>query len=1129
MSVKFVLGGSGSGKSEYLYSKVTEEASCNPKKNYLVIVPEQFTLATQQKLVSLSPKRAIMNVDILSFKRLAYRVFDDLGMSDVSVLDETGKNLLIRKIAQEQDEKLTVLHSNMSRMGYVEQLKSLISEFSQYNVTPDALRKLEEDDRYSRSFIAKIKDVSLLYEFFLEAMKGKYVMAEEILHVLARVAPESELLKDSVLVFDEFTGFTPIQYDLMRALMPVVDSIYVALSIDAKQAYIPSSGVEDLFDMSKSTIERMSKIASEINVDVEFDKLFDSTKEGRFKEAPALFHLEQNLFRPYFAKYNEIPEEIHLHNMTSPQEEVIYVAREINRLIRSQKYRYREIAVVTGDLPNYSIQITEIFEKYGIPYFLDSTREISFSAFIECIRAMLEVIDTRFSYDSIMRFLRTGFCDIETEKIDLLDNYLIATGTNRITQWQRTWLGRKGKLKEADLQLMEELRLEILQIFKPLLSLMKKKDAVNSDAIAAVYEIITSMNCFQKLQALSKTYEEMDMLVKAKEFDQVYNKVMQIFEKYEELLGEEAFEIGGFIELFEAALEAVDVSATPPGFDSVVVGDIERTRLNGPSVMFFVGINEGIIPKSATTGGIISEYERQAMLENGLEIAPGLREKAFIQRFYLYRNLTKPSKQLYLSYARSGNDGKALQASYLIKTLIRMFPEMQDEMLDDIALTPDFSTKAVALEYLAHGEHSEDWFACASALGEEDTIADIIAAPYYSYEEAAISKNIAEKLYGDVLFGSVSRIETFSKCQFMHFVSYGLRLSKRVEAGLDYFDIGNIYHSALEYVGRNLTLEDSWNLVSEQRRDELSDEAIDFAINELGHTEFIESYGAQKYYLNRMKGMFRNNVRVLVTQVASGEFKPTDFELHFGEKKNQEFVFSLKDNHFLNFRGMIDRIDTLKKDGKLFVKIIDYKTYEKNLRISDIYHGLQLQLAAYMNIAMRLYKEQSPETEVVPAALFYQQISDDVLSKEGFEEYLGKHKPKGRVLNDMENIIALDKSLENGGKSNVSPVNTCYSKEIKDLLVPYATAPVISEDQFALLENYAIEYMRDSGDKIYEGAVSVNPFEKSCEYCDYKGLCGFDRKVGGYKYRKPVGLPDEELLEQMEKDIALMKYSRGEE
>ena len=338
MSLQFVLGSSGSGKTEYIYRQIVEQAGKHPKQNFLVIVPEQFTMSTQQKLVELAPNHAIMNIDVLSFKRLAYRVFDEMGRNDIRVLEETGKNLVLKKLARREEEHLTVLRPNMNRMGYIGEVKSLISELVQYNVSPDRLEDVARRDELSPVLRAKLQDIVTMYRAFTDFMEGSYITAEEILNILSELAKDSAILRDSVLVFDEFTGFTPIQNDLMRQLLQVAERVIVTLTMDAKEDFYLCRGEEELFYLSKKTIQTLMQMAERLHVEVLEPIVLEGCADKRFAKAPDLAFLEQNLFRVSVAQSEKEVEQIHLAATRTPREELTLVAREINRLIR-QGYR----------------------------------------------------------------------------------------------------------------------------------------------------------------------------------------------------------------------------------------------------------------------------------------------------------------------------------------------------------------------------------------------------------------------------------------------------------------------------------------------------------------------------------------------------------------------------------------------------------------------------------------------------------------------------------------------------------------------------------------------------------------------------------------------------------------------
>lgn len=1129
MALQFILGGSGSGKTEYIYQQIVSQAGENIRKNYLVIVPEQFTMQTQQRLVELAPNHAIMNIDVLSFKRLAYRVFDELGMTELQVLEETGKNLVLRRLAQEHEEELSVLRPNLSRMGYIGEVKSLISELVQYNVSPEQLLAVAKRPGLSSVLSAKLRDIVTMYQAFSDFMRGSYVTAEEILNVLKAVAPESELLRDSVMVFDEFTGFTPIQNELLLELLKITDTMYVTLTIDAREDFYHSAGSEELFDLSKKTVAALMKMAESVHVEAAEPVVLRDSGKKRFAEAPALAFMEQNLFRPGYAKMEEPVEEIRLRSARTPKDELTLVARQINRLIR-QGYRYREIAVVTGAVNTYQSYIEPLFAKYQIPYFMDTTKEVLFHPFIELIRGALEIVESNFSYEAVMRFLRCGFCGIDEDELDRLDNYLVATGIRGKTAWGRRWVHMPRQKSIYDLEKLELLRQQIYGCLKPFYETFEKKDACIRDGIAALYQLLVSLGAEQQLWEKETALLEKNEQTKSREYGQIYQIVIQLLEKYNALLGEEPLQIEDFTEVLEAGLSAASLAVIPPGYDSVTIGDIERTRLNHIKILFFIGVNDGVIPKSANAGGIISEYEREQLLAADMQLAPGAREQAFIQRFYLYRNLTKPSKQLYISYSKADSEGKAIRPSYLIGVLRKLFPKLVPQEYEDVEADEDFYTKGAALDYLIHGERTQAWYALAKWFlqggeREQAEVRRLLAAAHTVYEGEPISRAVALALYGRKPEGSVTRLERFAACAYAHFLQYGLRLCQRETSGFESVDMGNLYHMALERYSRKLEDSDyDWFHLPDEARDTLAAEAMEEALAEYPNMGICAT-AESTYQTKRMKNIFIQTVWALTRQVQAGEFVPQKFEITFSELDDLEALrVCLSDDVRMNLTGRIDRLDSFEEENKISIKVIDYKSGSTKFDLIRLYQGLQLQLAVYIDAAMELSSKEHPDRSVQPGGILYYQIDDPVLeSDEEWTNEEAEHalmmalRPDGLVNADEQIYRAMDKELD--GKSEVIPLELKKSGELSA-----ARSHVATTEEFELIRRYARARVRQSGQAIYDGDVRVNPYrsgtECSCNYCPYAAVCGFDGKIPGYEYRHLEALKKDEIMDRMKTELA---------
>ena len=564
MSLQFIFGNSGSGKSDFLYDSVLKQAKENKEQQFLIIVPEQFTMQTQRELVERQKQHAIMNVDVLSFARLAYRVFDDLGKQNVVVLEETGKNLVLRKVAEQKKAELKVLGANMNKMGYVGEVKSLISELMQYNVRPDALAEFLEKEPLGEGLRLKMQDVLTMYQGFTEYLKGRYITAEEVLELLYDVAEESELLRNSVIVLDEFTGFTPIQNRLMEKLLVLAKKVSVSVTMDVREDFYQCRGVHELFAMSKKTVASLLKVAELCKVPVEEPLVLPTGKQRRYANAADLYFMEQNLFRPGAGSYRyKAPEQsmqhIRITSLKNPREELKFAAREIVRLTRENGYRYRDIAVVTGDVQQYGNYVPEIFEQYHIPYFIDQTKNILFHPFIECIRAILEMIEYDFSYESVFRFLRcglaarvvteaknsdkepdpaatedltqqpeTGSHGLTEQEIDRLENYVLARGIRGASRWSRPWTFVMPDGTLEDMEQLNKIREAVYENFKPLLEAFRGKDNTVSTQTYELYSLIRRLDMEQLLKERGNFFEAHGNQARAKEYDQIYKIVMDL-------------------------------------------------------------------------------------------------------------------------------------------------------------------------------------------------------------------------------------------------------------------------------------------------------------------------------------------------------------------------------------------------------------------------------------------------------------------------------------------------------------------------------------------------------------------------------------------------------------------------
>ncbi len=1119
MSLQFVMGPSGSGKSHYLYQWVTDEAAKNPNKNYLVLVPDQFTMQTQRDLVMANPQKGILNVDVLSFNRLAYRVFEETGDNERIVLNDIGKSFVLRKIAGDCEQDLKVLRSNLKKTGFIGEMKSILSEFTQYDIQSNALDDMLSKIGSESGFYYKLKDIQTIYEGFQAYLKDKYITNEEILDILCAAVPKSKLLKDSVVVLDGFTGFSPVQNRLLGELMCVCEKIVVTVTIGEHQRSNP------LFDLSEKTIEVLSTTAKENRVEIETPVELSKKPVYRFQGNVPLAFLESHLFRYSKEKYEKEQESIRVFHAKNPREEVDFVAQNIRRIVRTEGVRYREIAVIASDMNAYANHVENVFAKYDIPVFMDHKRSILLNSFVEYLRSLLEMAEQNFTYESVFRYLRTNLTGFTIEEVDKLENYCIALGIRGYSKWKEKWIRRMKDMEEPELAEINRIRERFVQNIEAVMTVLKRCSKTVLDITKALHEYLLENQLQKKVKEYEVMFAEAGELALEKEYAQVYRIVMDLFDQFVELLGDEKIALKEYCELLDAGLEEAKVGIIPPSLDQVVIGDIERTRITDVKYLFFMGVNDNYIPGKAKANGLLSERDREKLTVNGMTLAPSAKEKAFIQKFYLYLILTKPSKQILLSFSKTSSEGKAIRPAYLIMDLMKMFPQLQVQAalrpMCEQELTGKSSVKLLVegLQKKKEGFSDEwkqlySWYVSDEAWREQ--ILQMVGASFFQRPRDILSEKAARMLYGDILYNSVTRMEQFSSCAYAYFLTYGLKLKERETYQFQALDLGNLFHSAMERFSEKLTKSgETWLSVSEEERDSLIEESVEESIVDYGNS-ILYSSARNEYTITRLKRLVRRSIWAITKQLEQGDFVPKGYEVVYDSG-----MILLAENKKMRLHGKIDRVDICETEDQVFVKVVDYKTGTKEFDLGEVYHGLQLQLILYMNAAMEMEKKRAAGKEVIPAGLFYYKMQDPVIAKvdneEEREELLLKALRMDGMVNESEDVLS---HLERDGwtKSWAIPVD-----KKKDGGLSKNSKVLLPED-LKVVSQFAAEKMRSIGNRIMQGEISVSPYEAAehtpCKYCAYKSVCGFDEKIAGYEYRKLKKFETkEEIIESMKKEV----------
>ena len=1141
MSLRFCFGPSGSGKSHRIYEEIMQRAAEEPGRNFLIIVPDQFTMQTQKDLVMRSDRDGILNIDVLSFGRLSHRILEEVGTKEMPVLDATGKSLVLQKVAADLKEQLPAMGSLLHKQGYIHEVKSAISEFMQYGISTQDMDKLITSAQKRGALAMKLKDLKTLYRGFQDYIRDHFITTEETLDVLRRSLSKSKILKGSVVVFDGFTGFTPIQNRLIQELMRVCAETIVTVTIGVGEDPYKMDGEQKLFHLSKKTVADLEKLAAEAEVERGED-LFVKGGPNRFAKAPALHYLEQNLFRYQYEPYAGEQQEIHMFEALSPREEVHQTALYIRHLIREQGMTYRDIAVVIGDLEGYASYVETEFGQLEIPCFLDRTRGIVLNPMIEYIKSALQLYIKDFSYDTVFHFLRSGMADISREEIDELENYVIRTGARGYRTYSRLFTRRTEEMQgnaegseQAEEKTMERLN-RIRQQFMDAVEILHMGSQEKAgDYVSHLYDFLEQNQVQQKLLNYQQQFEKEGDLSRAREYAQIYRLVMDLLDQVYELLGEEEISRQEFADILEAGFGEITVGTIPQNVDRIVVGDMERTRLKQVKVLFFLGVNDGNIPKNASKGGIISDMDREFLIESGTEMAPSPRQQMYIQRLYLYLNMTKPSEQLYLSYAKVNSEGKGIRPSYLIDTVRKLFPAMSVEYPQNRSRLEQIEGRQEGARYLAEElreyvegilpeEERQDFYLMYRAYEADAAGRDLLTrAAFRRYRESGLSRIVARALYGQQLENSVSRLETYAACACRHFLQYGLSLQEREEFGFEASDMGTVYHAVLEnFAGKLAESNLTWWDFTEDFAAKAVKESVEAYAATYGETVLYSS-ARNEYAITRMSRILTRTVLTLQKHLKQGSFQPDDYELSFRFAEDLDSIHvDLSEDEKMHLQGRIDRIDVSEDAEHVYVKVIDYKSGNRKFDLAALYYGLQLQLVVYMNAAMEMESRKHPDKEIVPAALLYYHIDDptietpvELTDEQINEQILAKLRMNGVVNSDPEVVERLDRYMQD--KSVVIPVEKKKDGSFS------ARSGVLSREEMQLISSYVDAKIRSIGREILDGKIAANPYEKgneeACTYCAYKKVCGFDGSIPGYEKRQLEDLDKQALMQRMQKTV----------
>lgn len=1122
MSLKLIYGKSGSGKSEYCFKEIAKDI--NKEKIYL-IVPNQMALMAEKKLMEITNNVSLINTEVITFNRMAFRVRNEIGGAKKTNLSKSGKAMLLYDILCKQKDSLNFLGKSSENVDII---GNSITEFKKHRID---INKLREECNNTQDMYLKLKlnDMITMYKEFESSIQNRFLDENDVLDILNNQIVESNQFKDAIIYIDEFVGFTTQEYQIIAKLLQIAKQVNITICTDNLMQNEELD--KDIFYASKNTGIKLINIAKEYGIEIEEDVKLKNLY--RFKNEE-LKHLEENFYKIPYKKYEGEPKNIKMFLANNQYSEIEHIATQIVKLVRNEEYRYKDISVITKNLSIYSSLIKVIFSNYNIPVFIDEKRELSENIIVKFLISVLEICNKNWSYESVFNYLKTGFVNIEREEIFKLENYCIRWGIKGNKWYKEDWnyVGKDEYTKE-EVDRLNELR---RMIVKPIRNLQEKakKDNTFLNLTKILYEFLQEMKLEETIKLKINKLEEKGFIELANEYETSFKVLIELFDEIVLVFGEEKTNFDKYISTLKIGLKNTGLGKIPATQDEVIVGDVSRSRSHKVKAVFIIGINDGEFPSVYKDEGFFNDKDREYLKEQGFELANGSLENLYEENFNIYKAFTVAEEKLFLSYASSDNEGRTLRPSILITKMKKIYSNLQ-ETSDIISQEKEIITKNNTFDNLIEklndyqeGKDVEDiWFDVLNyyendALWKSRLLKSLEGITYTNIPEQ-IKPEFVKKLYGETLHTTISRLERYRSCPFSFYLEYGLKLKEKKSLKLDPIDTGSFMHEVIDtffenVANKKISIQEIENADIEKIVKQIVEEKLNLTSNYI-----FKSIPKFIILTNRLCRLVTLSIIYIVQGLKNTDFEVVGNEIEFKNgKEYRPIEIVTKDGKKVEITGKIDRIDLAKDETGKYMRIIDYKSSAKDINLNEVLAGLQLQLITYLDAVCQ-------DKDLIPAGILYFGLVEPKIDKgkrakditeEEIEQKLREHfRMNGLVLAEMNIINMMDNKLKDGEKSDVIPV------KIKKDGTMDKTSKVVSRKEFEILQKYVKSTLAQISKEILDGNIDIKPYynvktkRKPCEYCKYNSICNFKKGFYGNDYNYIDNMEKEYILECMKGDI----------
>lgn len=1104
-----IKGRAGSGKTARMREiilQMTENGNSKP----LLLVPEQFSFETERIMLAYLGPKKLKSIYMTSFQRMAFLELQKKGLSNLKTADNGIKAAIMSEALIQLEGRLDIFSNVRHNSTALSPLVDFCREMKYCCIDSDFLNERLEGS--TNSFLKnKLTELDLIRNTYEAILTQSYFDDSDAVSVFTNLAAQNGFFKNKTLFLDGFRDFSKQELECLKVAFSQADDVYITICADEKVKKFSS-----LYYM-KELENRLRTVASK--TDTAVDELYCQQRDEAF--APDISRLEKALFANERPEKTEYKGDIVVAKCSDSENEALFVANTIKKLLKSGEYRCRDIAVIERTNGTYKKSIIDALKRLSIPVFDDSRQPLATEALFINICSALECISKSITTQSLMSYLKTGLTGLTVSEISRLEKYALVWDL-KASGWQKDFTmhpdGFGVELDEKAKKSLEELNAIRKKAVLPLLKLKKECDNADGKAIAAaVYNFIIDSKIKDNLLKLTLQLDETGFSVEANRQEYSWNALMHILDTMAIITEDKFYPLKRWYELFMILVSSGDMGEIPQGLDEVTVGCADRIRLEKTKVVFLVGVNKDEFPLVNVNSGILTDADRVLLTNLGIEVRPPFEDTVDEERFIAYCSVTAGSEKLYMTYKCNDGEGGALFKSEIITCVENLFNGFNTVVTSELPVTyfiesEESAFSAFSKSYLynneikatlkAYFEDKEEYKGKIRAL-------EILSGNEpFSFKDTAKSK----KLFGEDVYISASKVESFYNCPFAYFMRYGLKAEPLKEATLDPAQSGTIIH---------LVMEEILKKYPQAKFIEASDDELREAVSSVLKAYLEEKMGGIEEKNERFMKLFYRLVDIslaiierIKVEFGVGSFSPCDFELRIGGDDIPAYELPLDEGR-VRVTGSVDRVDLMEKDGIKYIRVVDYKTGQKEFKLSELFDGLNIQMVLYL---MALEKNgKNYYGDIIPSGVLY------LPSRIGLKNYLGERAPDALTIETQKR-----KSGKLSGMILDSPV--VFNGMGVDAYPDYfpasfnakggAKGNFYSLPQFHTLSRLIDNKIIAMGNALHRGEIPAMPLGegdkkdgKMCEYCSYRSVC---TREGGEPLNKISRLTHLKALERLD-------------